>query len=173
MMHENQKTKTFLSVGESIKTLNQAIKVFQEYLSEKTSTNPEKYYQAHKYLEESKTLYKEALNEISEITGSLPLNASPGFKKWKESFRKGSGIITESKEFEALKSELQNDDFLRRFLTAEEMESLLMKHFESQKTGKRKLSNMKARLIIDKIQNLMTEAETLDKISKEKLYQLK
>ena len=172
-MNENEKTKTFLRVDESIKTLNLAIKVFQEYLSERTSSDPEKYYQAHKLYEQSTTLYKEALKEISEMTGTMPPNASPGFIKWKESFRKESGIITESKEFVTLKSELHNDDFLRRYFTAEEIEVLLMKHYETQKTGQRKLSNIKARLIIDKIQNLMTEAETLDTKSKEKLYQLK
>ncbi|UCE40482.1 MAG: hypothetical protein JSV17_13635 [Candidatus Aminicenantes bacterium] len=173
MMHENRKNQTFIGVDKSIKTLNLAIKVFQEYLSDKTLADPEKYYQAHEYLEETKTLYQEALNEISNMTESLPPNASPGFIKWKESVRKGSGIISESKEFEALKSELQNDEFLLRFLTPEEIEVLLTKHYESQQLGKRKLSNIKARFIIDKIRNLMSEAETLDIKAKEKLYQLK
>ena len=173
MMHENRKNITFGSVDKSMKSLNLAIKVFQEYLSDRTSPDPEKYYQAHKYLEESRSLYQEALNEISKITESLPLDASPGFIKWKESIRKGSGIMSESKEFEALKSELKNNEFLLRFLTPEEIDELFLKHYESQKTGKRKLTNIKARLIIDKIRNLMTEAETLEIKSKERLYQLK
>ena len=173
MMDENKKHKTFLSVDKSIKTLNFAIEVFQEYLSDKTSSDPEKYYLAHKYLEESKTSFQEASNEISKLTESIPSNASPGFREWKESVRKDSGIISESEEFEALKSELQNDEFLLRFLTPEEIGAFLLKHYESQQLGKRKLPNIKARFIIDKIKNLMAEAETLDIKSKEKLYQLK
>lgn len=173
MMDEDTKNKTFISVNKSIETLNLAIKAFKEYLSEKTSLDPEKYYQAQKYLEESKTLYQESLKEISKITESIPENASPGFIKWKENVRKGSGIISESKEFDALKSEFQNDEFLLRFLTQEEIEALLMNHYESQKLGKRKLSNIKARFVIDKIRNLASEAETLNIKAKEKLYQLK
>jgi hypothetical protein len=173
MMDEDTKNKTFISVNKSIETLNLAIKAFKEYLSEKTSLDPEKYYQAQKYLEESKTLYQESLKEISKITESMPENASPGFIKWKENVRKGSGIISESKEFDVLKSEFQNDEFLLRFLTQEEIEALLMNHYESQKLGKRKLSNIKARFVIDKIRNLASEAETLNIKAKEKLYQLK
>lgn len=111
--------------------------------------------------------------EIGELFGFSPVDASPGFKKWKENFLKGTGIISEGKEFEALKKELQNDGFLNRFLTPEEIDDLLRKHYESQQTGKRKLANIKARIILDKTQNLVAEAETLDMKAKEKLYQLR
>jgi hypothetical protein len=132
MIKHSRQHKTFTNVDKSIKTLNLAIEVFQEYLSDKTSSDPEKYYRAHEYLEESKTSFQEALNEISRLTESL-----------------------------------------LQFLTPEEMDVFLMRHYESQKLGKRKLSNIKARFIIDKIKDHMAEAETLDIKSKEKLYQLK
>ncbi len=172
-MHENEKTKTFVNMEECIKALNLAVAAFQQFLGDKASSDSISYYQAHKHLEEGKAFYREALSEVNKLIGSLPSDASPGFLKWKETFLKGTGILSESKEFETLKSELHNDAFLQRFLTPGEIDALLMKHYESQQTGKRKLANIKARIILDKMLNLMDEADTLDIKAKEKLYQLR
>lgn len=170
-MNENREKNIFANFDKCIKDLNLAIKVFQDFLGDRTSGNPSDYYTAQKYLEESRLFYKEALKEISTLIGPLPDNASPGFRKWRESYLKGTGIISESEELEALKSELHNDRFLNKILATEEIDALLMKHYESQQTGKRKLSNIKARMILDKMINLMDDAEMLDKKAKEKLYQ--
>ena len=104
---------------------------------------------------------------------SLPKEATPGFKKWKESHLKRLGIISESKKFEALKLELRNDDFSLKFLTPEEIDVGLKEHYESQQVGRRKLSNIKARIILNKIENLIIEAEALYTKSKERLYQMR
>jgi hypothetical protein len=173
MTYEKGKNGVFQKIEKCINSFNLAVKVFQNFLGDKSLSDPMTYYEARKYFEEGKNFYHEALSEISKLIGSLPMDTSPGFKKWRESFIKGIGITSESKEFEALKLELQNDEFLVRFLTSEEIDALLMKHFESQQAGKRKLSNIKARIILDEIINLMTEAETLYIKSKEKLYQLR
>ena len=173
MESENQTNRPFANIEKCVNALNHAIRIFQEFVSDKTSSDPAVFYQAQKYFEESKSFYQEASKEISELFGFSPTDASPGFKKWKENFLKGTGIISESKEFETLKRELQNDGFLHRFLTPEEIDELLRKHFESQQSGKRKLENIKARIILDKTLNLMAEAETLEMKAKEKLYQLR
>lgn len=172
-MNENREKSIFENFDKCIKELNLAIKVFQDFLSDRTSADPSNYYTAQKYLEESKLFYKDALEEVSTLIGSLPENASPGFRKWKENFLKGTGIVSESEEFEDLKSELHMDRFLHGILTTEEIDALLVKHYESQQKGKRKLSNIKARIILDKMINLMDDAEMLDKKAKEKLYQLR
>jgi len=173
MMYEKAKKSVFLKIDKCIKSLNLAVKVFQDFLGDRSSSDPMTYYEAHKYFEEGKNFYQEALNEISKLIGSLPADASPGFKKWRESFLKETGITSESRELEALKSELQNDEFLIGILSPEEIDALLTKHFESQQTGKRKLSNIKARIIFDEIINLLSEAETLYIKAKEKLFQLR
>jgi hypothetical protein len=170
-MDEIRENRLFLSFEKCVKVLNLAIEVFQDFLSDRTSSDPSDYYRAQKYLEESSLLFKGALQEVSTLIGSLPADASPGFRKWKENFLKGTGIISESRELEALKSELHMDRFLNGILTPEEIDALLMKHYESQQKGKRKLPNIKARMILDKIINLLDDAEMLDKKAKEKLYQ--
>jgi hypothetical protein len=55
----------------------------------------------------------------------------------------------------------------------EEIDELLIKHYEAHQIGKRKTANIKARMILDKILSLLNEAETLDEKAREKLYQLK
>ena len=173
MMNEEGKNRTISIIDRCIKTLKLAIEGFQDFLGSRTSSDPEKYSQANKYFEEGKTYNQEASREISGLFGSIPEDATSGFKKWKESFLNGLGIISESKEFEALRSELRNDDFLLRFFSAEEIDVHFKKRHESQRMGKRKLENIKARIILDEIGGLMAEAETLSAKSKEKLYQLR
>lgn len=173
MMLDNEKNKPFVNMEKCARSLNHTIRILQDFIGNKTSSDLTNYYEAQKYLEESKIFYKEAFKEVSELIGPLPTGASPGFVKWKENFLKGTGIIIENEEYGALKVELRNDGFLLRFLTQEEIDDLLRKHYESQQAGKRKLANIKARIILDKIINLLDEAETLEIKAKEKVYQLR
>jgi hypothetical protein len=167
-------TKTSLvSLDTCIGTLQAANQAFQDFLGARASADTSSYYRAQELLKDGKGFFKESLNEISEIIGSLPEDASPAFKKWKENFLEKIGILSQNTEFEALRSELKNDDLLLKYLTQEEVEVLLVKHFESQRTGHRKLANIKARILFDKIQSLMIEAEDLEAKSKERLYQLR
>jgi hypothetical protein len=172
-MDENKKNRTYANIDQCIRSLYLAIRAFQKFLGDRTASDLTTFNQAVKYLEESKIFHQEATKEISELMGAMPSDVSPGFKKWKEGFLKESGILSEGKEYEELKSELQNDDFLLGFLTPEEIGAFFAQHYESQKTGQRKLENIKARIALDKISNLMNEAESLHIRSKEQLYQLK
>ncbi len=173
LMCEKGKNRIFLKSAICIEMLNLAIKSFNKFLSDRTSSDLMTYYQAHKYLKEGKIFYQEALNEARNLLSPLPIYATPSFREWKEGYLKRIGIIVEKKEFEDLKSDLQSDEFLLRFLTPEKIDVLLRKHYESQQVGKRKLSNIKARIILDEIKNLVTDAEASYMMSKNKLYQLK
>jgi len=158
-------------IEECFKNLNLAIEVFQNFLSARTSSDTTDHYQGLSYLDKGKTLYKDSLGEISKIIGFVPTDASPAFRQWKAGYLEKIGILSRNTEFERLRSELQNDDLLLKFLTAEEINILLVKHFESQQTGKRKLEYMKARMLFDKLQSLIEDAESLSIRSKERIYQ--
>ena len=93
--------------------MNSAIGAFQSFLSAKTSSDTASYYQAQKYFDEGKAQFKDSLSEISEIIGFVPADASPAFRQWKESYLEKVGILSQNTEFEALRSELQNDEFVR------------------------------------------------------------
>lgn len=168
-----EKNKTFLKALICIETLNLSINSFQEFLNDEEPSAQTTYYMALKFLENGKNYYQEALNEIRDLLGPLPTDATHNFREWKESYIKKMNIKVEAKELNALKSELQNDEFLLKLLTTEEIDVLLTEHYESQQIGRRKLSNIKARIILSKIENLITEAEALCTKSKDKLYQLR
>jgi hypothetical protein len=155
------------------KALRFAMEFFQDFLSAETSSDTTSYYRAQNYLNEGKTIYNDIFKEIRELIGCPPADATPAFKKWKTSFLEKMGILSQNSEFAALKLELHNDEFLLRFLKPEEIDTLLVKHFESQQSGKRILSNIKARMIFDKIQSLLDESETIANMAKEKIYQLR
>jgi hypothetical protein len=51
----------------------------------------------------------------------------------------------------------------------EDIERLLAENFHPQQTGKRKLANIKIRIVLDRIQELISRAAALRKSAMEKL----
>jgi len=67
------------------------------------------------------------------------------------------------KDYESLESEFFKDEILRKWMTVEEMKKFLKENIHSQRVGKRKLVNIKVRMIIDKLKELLRQARDLQK----------
>jgi hypothetical protein len=63
---------------------------------------------------------------------------------------------------------LVNDEIMKAWLREEEIELFLQRHFQTQQEGKRKLENIKVRIVLDKLQELITQAKDLQKKAFEK-----
>jgi hypothetical protein len=46
------------------------------------------------------------------------------------------------------------DEFLKSFMSSEEIEGFLKENYQKQQMGKRKLPNIKARMVIDKLKRV-------------------
>jgi expansin (peptidoglycan-binding protein) len=78
-------------------------------------------------------------------------------------------ILAENQEFAALKEELVQSGQLVSWIESPDLERLLSKAYEAQKTGKRKMANIKVRIILDRLQELLAQAAERKKRAMEKL----
>jgi len=169
MANSKVENQLYFKAGMAFDALKSAIRTFEIYLQNVTPDAAPYYYKARNYLRDAEKFYKEAFNEAKKLLGPVPAYASPEFEKWRSDFLSQHRILTESGEFSALREELVQDGQLSRWLESPDLDRLLAKSYESQKTGKRKLANIKVRIVLDRLQELLVQANDLKKKSMEKL----
>jgi hypothetical protein len=163
---ENQ---LYLKAGVAFDDLKSAIQTFGLYLQNVTPDATPYYYKARNYLRDAEKFCQDTFNEAKKLLGPLPAYASPEFEKWRSDFVSYNKILTENEEFGALKEELVRDEQISRWIEASDLERLLARSYESQKSGKRKLANIKVRIVLDRLLELLAQANVLKKKAMEKL----
>lgn len=159
----------YFKAGLAFDSFRLAIKMFRAYLDAAGPASLPDYYRARNYLRDAEKFYAETFAEARRLLGPLPPYSSAEFEKWRSDFVSRHKIIVESQDFEALKEELARNGQLVQWVESPDLERLLTKEYEAQKTGKRKLGNIKARLILDRLQELAIQANDLKKKTQEKL----
>jgi hypothetical protein len=167
-MSKIAEVQIFPKVSKSYEDIMMSIKILEDLLSEGTTFNSADYYRARNFVKSSESLFQEALQNAKKLLGPLPEYASEEFFKWRTDMLEEHHILARSQEYEELKSELLSDDTLKKWLSDEEIENLLKKHFQTQQEGKRKLVNIKVRIVLDKLQELISRAKDLQKEAFEK-----
>jgi len=141
---------------------------FVEFLKEPGSESLPKYYRARNYLRDAESAYNEAFKEAKRLVGPLPPYSSAEFEKWRSDFLAQYRIVTSGQDLEALKAELLKDGLFNQYLGPKDVERLLAKNYETQRTGNRKLANLKVRILFDKLGELMNATQALAKEAREK-----
>jgi hypothetical protein len=155
--------------GLSFDSFALAIKTFESFLNREGTPSSAEYYRARNYLRDADKFYRETFAEARKLLGPLPPYASPDFEKWRSDFLARHKILVESQEFGAIKEELVRNGQLVRWIEPPDLERLLSKHYEPQKTGTRKMANIKVRIVLDRLHELTAEANLLKKRAQEKL----
>ncbi|MGB9765451.1 MAG: hypothetical protein ACPLZD_08875 [Candidatus Saccharicenans sp.] len=151
-----------VKVKSAYEALSQAINLFRIYLDEKTPATGAEYYRAKSLLKEGRLFFEEVMKEAKKLLGPLPPYATPEYSEWREETAKGLKLIVEDKAtYDDFKNRLLSDSFLTKLFSAEELEAYLHKYFEQQRKGKRKLENLKCRLLIARLNDLLDQAENL------------
>jgi hypothetical protein len=143
--------------------VNMSVDIFNVLLKDEGDFNTAEYYKARNLLRDAEGFLKEALNNAKKLLGPTPAYTSEDYQKWRDELLEEFQILAMSHEFEELKSELLEDDFLREWMDEESIESLLKKHFQTQQSGKRKLSNIKVRIMLDRLEDLIHDAKEMNK----------
>ena len=143
--------------------VNMSVDMFNMLLKDKGDFNAAEYYKARNLLRDAEGFLKEALKNAKKLLGPIPAYTSEDYQKWRDELLEEFQILAMSQEYEELKSELFEDDFLREWMDEESIESLLKKHFQTQQSGKRKLSNIKVRIILDRLEDLIHDAKEMNK----------
>jgi hypothetical protein len=143
--------------------VDKTILLFTGLLKEEGNFGLPDYYKARNLLRDADAFYEEALKNAKKLLGPPPSYSSADYLKWRDQLLEEFQILAMSQEYEKLRSELVEDEFLRDRMTEDVIERLLKKHFQTQQSGKRKLSNIKVRMILNRLEDLIAEAKELNK----------
>jgi hypothetical protein len=141
---------------------------FTEFLEGAGPEALSSYYRARNYLRDAEAEHADALKEAKRLVGPLPQYSVREFEKWRSDFLSQYKILAESQELSALKDELEKNGLVSQYMSPEDVQRLLDKNYETQKTGKRKLANIKVRIILDRLGELMKEVQGLARRAREK-----
>jgi hypothetical protein len=151
-----------VKVKSAYEALSQSVSLFKAYLDEKTSATGSEYYRAKSLLKEGKLFFEEVLKEAKKLLGPLPPYSTPEYAQWREETGRDMRLALGDKvDYDEIKGILLSDSCLPKLFSPEELEVYLQKYYEDQKKGQRKLENLKCRLTIAKLDDLIREAEEL------------
>ncbi len=143
--------------------VNRSVEMFSELLKEEGDFNAADYYKSRNLLRDADDFLREAVKNAKKMLGPIPAYTSDDYQKWRDELLEEFHILAMSQEYENLRSELFEDEYLRQWIDEESIERLLKKHFQTQQSGKRKLSNIKVRIILDRLEELINQAEDMNK----------
>jgi hypothetical protein len=158
----------FIRSSRSYSVLTEAIQIFRDYLQNTTASNDPEYYRARNYLKEGKAFYEQSLQDAKKLLGPIPIYAAKDFEGWRSQILTENKIVVTGQTLEELQAELAVDDFVKTMMNAAEIEAYLKACFDKQKSGKRKLANIKMRMVLDKLASLLAEGQELQKKAQRK-----
>ncbi len=158
----------YIRVSDCFDSLKLAVQTFEDYLkSESASASPE-YYKARNYLRDGEKFYQDAFKEAKRLLGPLPPHSGPDIEKWRMEYLEQHKILASGKELEEIQAEVLNDQYLKQWMSPDDIKRLVAKDFEAQRSGKRKLANIKVRILLDKLTELLGQAKELNKKAMDK-----
>ncbi|MBN2199953.1 MAG: hypothetical protein JW747_08925 [Candidatus Aminicenantes bacterium] len=160
----------FLNAERSHELFRKAIGVFEEYLKEKIPAKAPEYYQARNFLKEGQSLYEDILKKAKALLGPVPPYSPPDYEQQRTRTLAENRIVVSGRTPDELRDELLADEFVGKLMTAGEVDDYVKTHFQSQSTGKRKLANIKVRMILDALKALSIRGLEL-KIEAQKRFQ--
>ena len=158
----------YIRASRSHAVLSEAIQTFKGYLQAQTAANAPEYYRARNLLKEGKAFYDQTLQDAKKLLGPIPIYAAKDFEAWRSQTLLENKIVVRGQTLDELRAELSGDDFIRTMMGPEDVEAYLAGHFEAQRTGKRKLANIKIRMALDRLAGLLAEGQELQKTAQRK-----
>jgi hypothetical protein len=158
----------FIRASRSFSLLSEAIQLFKGYLEPATASQDPEYYRARNFLKEGKAFYDQTVQDAKKLLGPIPIYAAKDFEAWRAQALFENKIVVKGQTAEELRAELAGDEFLRTMMRPEEILASLDSHFEAQKSGKRKLANIKIRMALDKLAELVAKGQELQMTAQRK-----
>ncbi len=158
----------FIRAGRSFAVLSEAIQTFQSYLGVSIPASAPEYYRARNRLKEGKSMCDQTLADAKKLLGPIPIYAAKDFEGWRAQALVENKIVVRGQTVDELRSELAADEFIKTIMTAGEVEAYLAAHFDSQKSGKRKLANIKIRMALDRLAGLAAQGTELQRTAQRK-----
>jgi hypothetical protein len=158
----------YIRASRTFAVLSESIQTFKGYLESHVAANAPEYYKARNLLKEGKASYDRTILDAKKLLGPVPNYAAPDFEKWRTQALVENRIIVKGQTSEELREELLADDFLKTLMSPEEIDAYVRDRYETQRTGKRKLANIKIRMALDRLSGLVAEGLELQKTAQRK-----
>jgi hypothetical protein len=168
-MNKKAENQLYFKAGIAFDHLKRSVQAFESYLNATGQEADSDYYKARNFLRDGEKFYAETLKEAKRLLGPPPAYSSAVFEKWRSDFLSEHRIRVEAQELNDLREELIRNGQMEQWIGLEDIERLLAKDYEAQKSGKRKLANIKVRIILDRLQELLGQAGDLKKQAMAKL----
>ena len=149
--------------------LSEAIRLFQSFLNSEGSLDLPKYYLARNRLKDGQGLLNEALADAKQLLGPPPEYASAKINETRTKLLRDSHVLIESQSMDGLEAELLADEYIQSFMNSEKVAHYVREAGTYQTAGKRKLQNMKVRMLIDELVALRNEAQASQQRAGEKI----
>jgi hypothetical protein len=149
--------------------MNESIHLFQSFLNAKESADPSIYYLARHRLQDGQALLDAALSEAKKFLGPQPDYAPEEIKEQRRERLRASHVIVESQTMDGLEAELLADEYLKSFMNPDKVISYVRETGTYQTAEKRKIQNIKVRMVIDELTALRTEARAWQQRAVEKI----
>jgi hypothetical protein len=158
----------FIRAGRSFAVLSEAIQAFQGYLGGSVASSAPEYYRARNLLKEGKAMYDQTMADAKKLLGPIPIYAAKDFEGWRAQALLDNKIVVRGQTLDELRAELVADEFVKTIMTPGEVEAYLAARFDSQKSGKRKIANIKIRMALDRLGGLAALGAELQRTAQRK-----
>jgi hypothetical protein len=158
----------FIKASRGHDILSKSIRAFRDYLkSDAPPTSPE-YYRARNLLKEGRVFCEDVVREAKKLLGPVPAYAPREYGESRARTLEENRIVVGGRTPGDLLSQLSADAAIRDMMSEEEIETYLRDHFEAQSSGKRKLANIKVRMMLDRLFSLVEEGVAAQKAAQRK-----
>lgn len=158
----------YIRASRAFAVLSESIRTFQAYLEPGSAASSPEYYKARNLYKEGKAYYDQTLQDAKKLLGPIPIYAAKDFEKWRAEALVQNKIVVQGRTEEDLLRELVDDEFLKTIMGPSEIGAYLSANFETQRSGKRKLENIKVRMVLDRLAGLVRAGQELQQRAQRK-----
>ena len=167
-MHVQVEKEIYMRARRCFELLRESAAGFKDFLDAGVSASDPRYYRARNLAKEGRAYFEQTAQYARKMLGPIPIYATQDFEKWREQLLLENKVIVVGRTLESIAAELEGDEFMRGLMSPEEMRDYLSRMIDSQKSGKRKLQNIKVRMVIDRLSGLLAEVSELQKEAQKK-----
>ncbi len=167
-MAKQTEREIFIKAARGHEILVKSVEAFREYLSSDAAASSPEYYRARNLLKEGRVFAEDVLKEAKKLLGPVPVYAPREYEELRKRTLEENRVVVHGDDPTALKDQLAEDAFVRSMMSEDEIEDYLRSNFETQRSGKRKLANIKVRMMIDKLQKLVEQGQAAQKAAQRK-----
>lgn len=164
-MRKHIDIQIYLKASKAHESLTQAIEILEGVIRPDGAFPPHDFYRARNLLREGEKFFKEALGNAKKLLGPLPGYVAEDYAVWRTQSLNDKNVLAHGREIDDLIQELSSDDLIGLWMSEDEIKAYLEENFKNQQTGKRKLENIKVRMILDNLEALVARGKELNKLA--------